>query len=110
MRNFFLKLMEEFDYLEIIKWVAIVLVAGFIGQFGKSFAKHLMGKTDRGKRKPETDAVVEPKDSVLPGAKESAKEPAGTCEDANAKRIKEEAKIAKKALKASAKLEKKKSK
>ena len=37
--------MTEFDYLKIAKWVLIVLLAGFIGQFGKSLAKHLMEKT-----------------------------------------------------------------
>ena len=36
--------MTEFDYLKIAKWVLIVLLAGFIGQFGRSLAKHLMGK------------------------------------------------------------------
>lgn len=34
--------MSDVDYLRIIKWILIVLLAGFIGQFGKSFAKHLM--------------------------------------------------------------------
>ncbi len=28
---------------KIIKWVVIVLVAGFIGQFGKSFAQQVIG-------------------------------------------------------------------
>jgi len=36
--------MTEFDYLKIAKWVVIVLLAGFIGQFGKSLAKHFMKK------------------------------------------------------------------
>ena len=36
--------MSDFDYLKIAKWVLIVLLAGFIGQFGKSFAKHLLEK------------------------------------------------------------------
>jgi len=36
--------MTDVDYLRIAKWVLIVLLAGFIGQFGKSFAKHLMEK------------------------------------------------------------------
>ncbi len=36
--------MTELDYLRIIKWALIVLLAGFIGQFGKSLAKHLMEK------------------------------------------------------------------
>ena len=36
--------MTDIDYLRIAKWVLIVLVAGFIGQFGKTLAKHLMEK------------------------------------------------------------------
>jgi len=36
--------MNDFDYWNIIKWVLIVLLAGFIGQFGKSLAKHFMAK------------------------------------------------------------------
>jgi hypothetical protein len=35
---------NEIDFWQIIKWVFIVLVAGFIGQFGKTFAKHMMVK------------------------------------------------------------------
>ena len=37
--------MPDLDYLRIIKWILIVLLAGFIGQFGKSFAKHLMERS-----------------------------------------------------------------
>ena len=37
--------MPDLDYLRIIKWIFIVLLAGFIGQFGKSFAKHLMERS-----------------------------------------------------------------
>ncbi|MBN1225782.1 MAG: hypothetical protein JXA79_02205 [Deltaproteobacteria bacterium] len=36
--------MNDFDYWKIIKWIVIVLLAGFIGQFGKSFAKYFMAK------------------------------------------------------------------
>jgi len=42
--------MADLDYLRIIKWVLIVLLAGFIGQLGKSFAKHLLEKV-RSKKK-----------------------------------------------------------
>jgi hypothetical protein len=28
----------------VLKWMLVVLAAGFIGQFGKAFAKHLMQK------------------------------------------------------------------
>ncbi len=33
----------------IVKWVLIVLVAAFIGQFGKTFAQYLMHRFRRGK-------------------------------------------------------------
>ncbi len=36
---------QDIDFLKIVLWVLIVLLAGFIGQFGKSFAKHLIEKT-----------------------------------------------------------------
>jgi hypothetical protein len=34
---------------QIMKWVLIVLVAGFIGQFGKSFAQYVMKRVRRKK-------------------------------------------------------------
>lgn len=34
---------------QIIKWVLIVLVAGFIGQFGKSFAQDVLNRLRRKK-------------------------------------------------------------
>lgn len=34
---------------QIMKWVLIVLVAGFIGQFGKSFAQYMMNRVGRKK-------------------------------------------------------------
>lgn len=36
--------MADIDYFQILKWVLIVLSAGFIGQFGKSLATYLMKK------------------------------------------------------------------
>jgi len=50
--------MTDPDYLRIVKWVFIVLLAGFIGQFGKSLAKHLMEKA-RLKRKGASPKVTE---------------------------------------------------
>ncbi len=50
--------MTDFDYFKIVKWVLIVLLAGFIGQFGKSLAKHLMEKA-RLKRKGSSPKVGE---------------------------------------------------
>jgi hypothetical protein len=34
--------MSEIDPLKIVKWILIVLVAGFIGQFGKMLATHIL--------------------------------------------------------------------
>ena len=34
---------------QIVKWALIVLVAAFIGQFGKTFAQHLMNRFRRKK-------------------------------------------------------------
>jgi hypothetical protein len=33
--------------LEVLKWVLIVLAAGFVGQFGKRLADHLIGRSRR---------------------------------------------------------------
>jgi hypothetical protein len=58
--------MNDIDWLNILKWVLIVLLAGFIGQFGKSFAKHLMEKA-RLKREKAIESkpeVVIPRDTL----------------------------------------------
>ena len=58
--------MNEINWLNIIKWVLIVLLAGLIGQFGKSFAKHMMEKArlKRGKAvESKTEAAV-PRDKL----------------------------------------------
>lgn len=36
------KTMGDIDWLQILKWVLVVLAAGFIGQFGKRLADHLL--------------------------------------------------------------------
>ena len=41
--------MNGVDFWQIIKWVLIVLVAGFIGQFGKTLSKHIMERLRAGK-------------------------------------------------------------
>jgi hypothetical protein len=41
--------MTDIDWYRIIKWVLIVLSAGFVGQFGKSLASHLIQRA-RGTR------------------------------------------------------------
>jgi hypothetical protein len=35
------------DYQQIIKWAVIVLVAGFIGHFGRALAEYLIAKARR---------------------------------------------------------------
>jgi len=49
--------------LEVLKWVIIVLLAGFIGQFGKSISLHIIGYFKRRKAKctsTEPDLAKEP--------------------------------------------------
>ncbi len=41
----------------VLKWFLAALIAGFIGQFGKSFAHFLM-KRRRNKKVPEADSVL----------------------------------------------------
>ncbi|MCX5845148.1 MAG: hypothetical protein NTW12_02135 [Deltaproteobacteria bacterium] len=41
--------MNDIDYQQIMKWILIVLVAGFIGQFGKSFATYLIERARKKK-------------------------------------------------------------
>ena len=41
--------MNDIDYHQIIKWVIIVIVAGFLGQFGKSFANYLIERARKKK-------------------------------------------------------------
>ena len=36
--------LSELTFWSIMKWVLVVLAAGFIGQFGKTFATHLLEK------------------------------------------------------------------
>jgi hypothetical protein len=50
--------MTEIDYLQIIKWVLIVLAAGFIGQFGKSLATYLIHRTKRTKPSGPSETAI----------------------------------------------------
>jgi hypothetical protein len=51
----------------VVKWAAIVLAAGFIGQFGKAFASYLMGRA----RKNRATSLEGPPET---GTRESAQE------------------------------------
>jgi len=50
--------MTDIDSWQIVKWVLLVLAAGFIGQFGKSFAEHLI-KRSRKKTSPSVAGEAE---------------------------------------------------
>jgi len=106
--------MESIDFERILKWVLIVLVTGFIAQFGKSLAKYVMEKVRAGrateKMEPEAGAGPVPQrqlpalpcggDSYESGQVEAVTPPVEAEE-------KTQAKLQKKALKAQAKQDKK---
>jgi hypothetical protein len=57
------------DYIStwsVLQWIALVLIAGFIGQFGKMMAESITGKISlrRVRKKPLSD--VDAKQSVSP--------------------------------------------
>jgi len=51
--------MIDIDYVQVIKWVLIVLLAGFIGQFGRSLATYLMKKARGAKAPDQPDVTTE---------------------------------------------------
>jgi hypothetical protein len=89
--------MNDIDYHQVIKWVLIVLAAGFIGHFGKSFAAYLIARA----RKKQTLADEERSEVYV-------KQPGETTSSATTSETAEtQAKAEKKALKALIKLKKK---
>ena len=92
--------MGDIDWLKIVKWVAIVLVAGFIGQFGKMLANHFVSKAKRKKDKS-------PQRLVEDGQLQNKEEPAFHLPVDS---VKDTAKEEKKILKAMAKQKKKEAK
>ena len=48
--------MELADVSSVMKWVLLVLLAGFVGQFGKTFAQHLLRKIRKEKEAPAKEA------------------------------------------------------
>ena len=105
--------MEGIDWLKVAKWVLIVLIAGFIGQFGKTFAKHLMEKLALRRRRrsagPPPMERTEQGQAVPPHAETAATLPEPR-EITGAERSKEEAKRKKKEAKALVKQKKKEAK
>jgi hypothetical protein len=49
--------MNDIDYQQVIKWVIIVIAAGFLGQFGKSFATYLIERARRKKARAAPEKV-----------------------------------------------------
>jgi hypothetical protein len=45
--------MSEIDPYTIVKWIMIVLAAGFIGQFDKTFAQYVMRRTGKKQQRRE---------------------------------------------------------
>jgi len=45
--------------LEALKWIVIVLLAGFIGQFGKSFSTHIVDYFKKRKLRDAAGSAVE---------------------------------------------------
>ena len=83
--------MEFPDIWMVMKWVLLVLLAGFVGQFGKTFAQQVMKRFrkepkppvgaagESGKTLPATPPVDVRQPAVLPGARSGAPPPpAGT--------------------------------
>jgi hypothetical protein len=91
--------MFDIDYQQVILWVLIVLAAGFIGQFGKSFATYLISLA----RKKKNSGGAE-KSGSADNTREEGKSPADVSETAT-----RQAKTEKKALKAMIKEKKKQS-
>jgi hypothetical protein len=46
--------------LEVLKWVALILLAGFIGQFGKSLSIHTVDYIKRRKKRDSESVVKQP--------------------------------------------------
>lgn len=70
--------MTDIDYQQIMTWVLIVLAAGFIGQFGKSFATYLIERARKKKVLAASenfgDSVKQPGETPPPVAVSGASE------------------------------------
>ena len=77
---------------DVLKWVLLVLAAGFVGQFGKSFALKLIARRRRSKTDPDSA---------------SSQHPLAARIEIETSRLNAQAKIEKKRAKAEVKREKK---
>lgn len=108
-------LIDSITVSDVITWALVVLVAGFIGQFGRKFAEHLIEKAKKNKQEPprepgkrdtpevqKTDTIPSPAGGDSP--EETGSLPASPKND---KEAKEQSKLEKKAAKALIKQKKK---
>jgi len=51
--------MELADVSSVMKWVLLVLLAGFVGQFGKTFAQHILRNIRKEKEAPAKEAAAD---------------------------------------------------
>ncbi len=102
--------MAELDYLKIFKWILIVLLAGFIGQFGKSMAKHIMTRARLKKKKltNQTEGIMNSTEENSTGDRLEVKSPQPDIKQNTSPE--EDAKQKKKLAKALAKQKKKEAK
>jgi hypothetical protein len=97
--------LNDISAWSILKWVVLVLIAGFIGQFGKMTAQAIMGKirlakarkqNASGAKSPPSDAKPVPPATVAGGEKAPGMPQAGTLDK---KTLKTFAKLQKKTVK-----------
>jgi hypothetical protein len=55
---------EYFSSWSVLKWIIVVLIAGFIGQFGKMAAEAIAGKISARRGKKETSSIALTESSV----------------------------------------------
>ncbi|MCX5904085.1 MAG: hypothetical protein NTV89_11575 [Proteobacteria bacterium] len=82
--------------LEALKWILIVLLAGFIGQFGKSLSTHILDYFKKRKLRHAAGTAAEP---LGPAGSDPAGSGAGQPVIADKKALKAQAKAQKKAQK-----------
>ncbi len=106
---------QNIDFMRILKWILIVLITGFLAQFGKSFAKYIMAKIRTGKTSEEADqdtidVQAKQKLTLTPDQDVSAEEKTGILTETYLTEKKTQEKLQKKALKAQVKQQKKEAK
>ena len=100
--------MQDFDYMRVVKWVLIVLAAGFIGHFGKALAEYLIARARRRRARDqgnESQTAAAKSEEIAPSVKTPGS--SGTNPVSDSAETKTRSKAEKKALKADLKLRKK---